>query len=119
MPDGIRYEPCHRNSCVVCAAEKALSLAHAISLVPQCQAGVVTLRSFDDRRDAGRRLRWGTNEAFRRLHRQRGFFVPRASVVELSGDGRPHLHVLTREPRVPIKAFTEACADSGMGWSNI
>ena len=79
----------------------------------------MTLRSFEDHLDAGRRLRRGTNEAFRRLHHQRGLLVPRASVVELSNDGRPHLHVLTREPSVPIKAFAEACAKSGMGWSSI
>lgn len=118
-PRGKRFEPCHRNSCVVCAAEKALTLARAISLYPLCQAGVVTLSSFEDRRDAGRCLRRGTNEAFRRIHQQRGLLVPRASVVELSSDGRPHLHVITREPSVPQKAFAEACEKSGMGWSSI
>ena len=119
MPGGLRFEPCRRNSCVVCAAEKALTLARAISLSQLCQTGVVTLPSFEDRRDAGRRLRRGTNEAFRRLHQQRGLLVPRASIVELSNDGRPHLHLLTREPSVPIDDFAEACARSGMGWSSI
>ena len=119
MPGGSRFEPCHRNTCAVCAPRKILTLAHAIALFPVCQAGFVTLATFDDPLEAARRLRQGTNAAFRRLHREHGLIVPRATIVELSPSDRPHLHVLTREPSVPKRAFTEACASAGMGFTNI
>ena len=119
MPGGFVFSPCDRNSCVVCGAQKVLTLAYAIALFPLCQAGFVTLATFDDPIEAARGLRQRTNTAFRRLHREHGLIVPRATIVEVSPTGRPHLHVLTREPSVPKRAFTEACASVGMGFSNI
>jgi len=119
MPDGIRFEACRRNTCVVCAPQKILSLAHAIALSPLSQAGFITLATFDDPLEAARRLRQGANAAFRWLHREHGLTVPRATIVELSPTGRPHVHVLTRKPAVPPRLFTEACSSAGMGLSNI
>ena len=119
MPGGFVFSPCDRNSCVVCGAQKVLSLAYAIALFPLCQAGFVTLATFDDPLEAARRLREGMSAAFRWLHREHGLIVPRATIVELSPTDRPHAHILTREPSVPRRAFTEACARSGMGFSNI
>ena len=69
--------------------------------------------------EAGRRLRQGASAAFLRLRREHGFTVPRAMLVELSSVGRPHLHVVTRGPPVPVHMFKHACSSAGMGWANI
>lgn len=118
-PGGFTFSPCRRNTCVVCGAQKILTLAYAIALFQLCQAGFVTLATFDDPLEAARRLRQGTNAAFRWLQREHGLIVPRATIVELSPTGRPHVHILTRGPPVPVRMFKHACSSAGMGWANI
>ncbi len=93
-------------------------LITAIGLSPLEQDGIVTLSELvDDLAEAGARLRRGLAAGFRWIESQTGLIVPRASIVELSDDLRPHLHVITRAPRIPVRLFQEACSKKGLGYS--
>jgi hypothetical protein len=120
MPDGIRFEPCRRNTCGACAAEKIARFISAIALVPVKQLGYATLLGDpDDLRASGAMLRRRTNAAFSRIESQMGRPIGRAMVVELSPTGRPHVHVLTREPAVRPAAFKAAFAREGLGRADL
>ena len=69
--------------------------------------------------EAARRLRQGTHAVFRSLHREHELIVAWAMVVELSPADLPHAHILTREPSIPKRAFTEACSSAGLGFASI
>lgn len=117
---GVRYEPCGRSSCTVCAAQKVLTLIKAINLAPLAQSGVVTLPDADlGWTAAARLLRSGTNAAFRFVRQETGIVVPRATIIEVSDAGRVHLHVVTRGRIVSPDLFAHACIAAGLGFADL
>jgi len=97
-----------------------LGVIGAVALAPLAQAGFVTLEEpIKDHAEAGRFLRARTSLAFRWILLTHEIQVPRAGVVELSPDARPHLHLITRPPAITEGLFQEACARQGLGMSRL
>jgi hypothetical protein len=120
-PNGVRFEGCGRNTCPTCVLEKILTLIHAINLFPLTQSGVVTLAPDheDDHLACAKRLRTGTNAAFRSAKAETGVLVPRATIVEVSEAGRVHLHLVTRGSKLSRTLFTDACRKAGLGFADL
>ncbi len=110
----IYYQRCRRSTCVACAPQRVLGIVNAIAHQPLCQSGYATLEEVpDDLREAGKTLRQATSRALR--YAATGAAVPWLTVVELSPSGRPHLHVITREPAISPRAFRDGCRRAGLG----
>jgi hypothetical protein len=113
--------PCGRLLCGGCGPVLALGTVSAIRLARFDRCGVLSvaapeLVSEAVARAAGERMRALMRHVVAGV-RNRGFVWEHVSTVELSAQGRPHVHFLQRGDPVPSSVLLEIARSVGAGWT--
>ena len=111
--------PCGRLVCGICGPIATLRTVSAIEMAKPTRSGVLTMPSHDDGATVvARELRAVMRSMVQALRRE-GLAWEHVHVVEVSPEGRPHIHFLQRGADIQPNVLLQVARAHGAGWSAI